>query len=132
MNHVVDNPMRFKQSLDEHVDESTLMASLRMDSIGLCVAPSLPDLAADPLKPLCLSTFSCNDKGLDFLFRDLGESFVPLTGDSVSCEVSSFDHNMGGLWFVSLIRVTPPKEDGYFLRSYSKYPSSDICFDDGS
>ena len=98
---------------------SSPIDSLRKVPVGLCETSVLPfvGLVIEPLKPLCLSPIFHIDHGIDFMFRDMGEPFVPLTNESLSCVVSSFNHNLGGLGFVSHKRVSPPKAKGYFLRS---------------
>ena len=96
---------------------SSPMDSLRQVPAGLCETYVLPfsSLVVEPLKPLCLSPISHIDHGIDFMFRDMGEPFFPLADDSLSCVVSSFNHNLGGLGFVSPKKVSLPKVERYFL-----------------
>ena len=85
------------------------------DSVGLGLAVDLPISAFVPLKPLCFSSSPSFDKGFDSLLSNFRDSFVPLDGDTSECILSSPNLNLNGLGFVSPIRASPPKADGYFL-----------------
>ena len=93
---------------------SSPMDSLRQVPAGLCETYVLPfsSLVVESLKSLCLSPISHIDHGIDFMFMYCWGPFVPLTENSLTYVVSYFNHNLGGLGFVSPRKVPPPKPKG--------------------